>query len=88
MSELSHIARISRRGPYICNRPTVERKAVLTIKAYPTLSEKNPNLTATGACECGRVSNHHTFDCITIYLDSRDPNCGCDKCHVVGTNQQ
>jgi hypothetical protein len=88
MSELSRIVRSQRRGPYICNRPTVERKVVITIQAYPTLSEKNPKLIATGECECGRIGNQHTFDCITVYLDSRDPKCGCDKCHVVGSIQQ
>lgn len=33
--------------------------------------------------QCNRNYGEHTRDCLTAFMDGRDPNCGCDDCHSV-----
>jgi hypothetical protein len=77
--------KITRRYPAfaITKNPTRPSMVAVNANAYPSLKDKNPELIRTGKCVCGRRFTEHTFDCITTFLDSRDPKCGCESCHVV-----
>lgn len=80
---MQELKRLVKSDNHITHRPTVPRRAAVRIESYPTLKEKNPSLIATGSCVCGRKFSEHTFECITTFLDTRDPKCGCNNCHIV-----
>lgn len=46
------------------------------------LREKCPEIVEYGSCKCGRKLGQHTHACLTTYLKTRDPWCGCEHCHI------